>query len=291
MQRINSPSAGLFSFPVSPIDINVTSWFIFRPARNPVPIESSAMFTVKQLSSLAGVTPRTLHHYDQIGLLKPSQIGENGYRYYGEDAALRLQQILFYRELDLPLEEIKNIMGRRDFDLIAALESHKTELARRIRRLEQLIGTVDGTIASLKGQKIMNNKQIFSGFTPEEEERYALEAEQMYDPETVRESNRKWKAYGKEKQQAILAEGKQIYVEMIAAMPKGANSPEAQALVERWRGHMDYFWTPNLEQLRGIANGYVDDPRFKENFDAMHPGLAGFMREAVEEYVKRKNKK
>lgn len=243
------------------------------------------MFTVKQLASLAGVTPRTLHHYDQINLLKPSQIGENGYRYYGEQAALRLQQILFYRELGLPLEDIKKIMGRRDFDVLVALESHKTEIQKRIVRLQRLTETVDNTISYLKGQKIMDNKQIFSGFTPEEEERYAREAEQMYDPETVRESNRKWKAYGKEKQQAILAEGKQIYIEMIAAMPKGAGSPDVQALVERWRAHMNYFWTPNLEQLLGLADGYVNDPRFRATYDAMDPKLAEFMRDAVRLYV------
>ena len=243
------------------------------------------MFTVKQLSTLAGVTPRTLHHYDQIGLLKPSRIGENGYRYYGEDAALCLQQILFYREMGLPLDNIKKIMGRRDFDVLAALESHKTEIGRRIKRLELLVETVDNTISYLKGQKIMDNKQIFSGFTPEEEEKYAREAEEMYDPETVRESNRKWKAYGKEKQQAILAESKDIYIEMIAAMPKGAGAPEVQDLVERWRAHMDYFWTPNLEQLLGLADGYVNDPRFRATYDAMDPKLAEFMNEAVKIYV------
>ena len=110
------------------------------------------MFTVKQLSSLAGVTPRTLHHYDQIGLLKPSQVGENGYRYYGEESLLRLQQILFYRELDLPLDEIRKIMGRRDFDALAALENHKQELEKRIESLLGLIETVDNTILHLKGQ-------------------------------------------------------------------------------------------------------------------------------------------
>jgi hypothetical protein len=131
----------------------------------------------------------------------------------------------------------------------------------------------------------MTTDKIFAGFTPEEEERYAREAEQMYDPETVRESNRKWKSYGKDRQQAILAEGKQVYEDMIAVMPQGAASPEAQACVERWRKHMDYFWTPNLEQLVGLAQGYNTDPRFKANFDAMHPDLAAFMLEAVEIYV------
>ena len=131
----------------------------------------------------------------------------------------------------------------------------------------------------------MSEKQYFEGFTEEEQEKYALEAEQMYDPETVRESNRKWKAYSAAKKEAIMAEGNAIHVDLIAAMPKGADSPEAQGIVERWRKHMDYFWTPNLDQLLGLANGYNDDPRFKANFDKMHPQLAEFMREAVKVYV------
>jgi DNA-binding transcriptional MerR regulator len=243
------------------------------------------MFTVKQLSRLAGVTPRTLHHYDAIGLLKPSRIGDNGYRYYGEESLLRLQQILFYRELDMPLDEVKKIMGRRDFDVLAALQSHKDALNKQVARLDRLIHTVDKTINHLKGKNIMSDKAYFEGFSEEEQEKYALEAEQLYDPETVRESNRKWKAYSAAKKEAILAEGNAVYVDMVAAMPKGAGSREVQAIVERWRKHMDYFWTPNLDQLLALADGYNDGPRFKANFDKIHPKLAGFMRDAVKAYV------
>jgi MerR family transcriptional regulator, thiopeptide resistance regulator len=246
------------------------------------------MFTVKQLSQMAGVTPRTLHHYDDIGLLKPSRVGDNGYRYYGEEALLKLQQILFYRELDFPLDDIKKIMGRRDFDVLGALQSHKEALQKQTMRLERLLATVDNTIQHLKGEKLMSQKGLFEGFSEEEQEKYALEAEQLYDPETVRESNRKWKTYSAAKKEAILAEGKVVYVDMIAAMPKGASSAEVQAIVERWRKHMDYFWIPNLEQLLSLANGYIDDPRFKANFDKMHPQLAEFMVEAVTVYVERK---
>ncbi len=234
---------------------------------------------------MAGVTPRTLHHYDEIGLLKPSHVGDNGYRYYGEEALLKLQQILFYRELDFPLDDIKKIMGRRDFDVLGALQSHKDALQKQAARLNRLLATVDNTIHHLKGEKIMSQKSLFEGFSEEEQEKYALEAEQLYDPETVRESNRKWKAYSAAKKEAIMAEGKQVYQDMIAAMPKGASSAEVQSIVERWRKHMDYFWTPNLEQLLGLANGYNDDPRFKANFDKMHPKLAEFMLEAVKVYV------
>src|SRR5690349_10522734 len=169
------------------------------------------MFTVKQLSRMAGVTPRTLHHYDYIGLLKPSRVGDNGYRYYGEDALLRLQQILFYREMDMPLDDIRKIMGRRDFDVQKALESHKESLSKQIERLNRLLGTVDNTINHLKGRKIMNDNKFFEGFSEEEQEKYSLEAEQLYDAESVRESNRKWKSYPAAKKEAIMAEGSVIY--------------------------------------------------------------------------------
>ena len=246
------------------------------------------MYTVKQLSKLAGVTPRTLHHYDEIGLLKPTRVGENGYRYYGEEALLRLQQILFYRELDLPLEDIKKIMGRRDFDVMGALYGHKEALQKQIQRLNRLLETVDCTIHHLKGNVPMSEKDFFEGFSEEEQEKYALEAEKLYDPETVRESNRKWKSYSAARKEQIMSEGKAVYQDMIAAMPKGADSPEVQAIVERWRKHMDYFWTPNLDQLLALANGYNDEPRFKANFDKMHPRLAEFTRDAVQVYVEKK---
>ena len=237
---------------------------------------------------MAGITPRTLHHYDDIGLLKPSRIGDNGYRYYGEEALLKLQQILFYRELDFPLGDIRKIMGRRDFDVLGALQNHKDALQKQAARLNRLLVTVDNTIQHLKGEKLMSQKGLFEGFSEKDQEKYAQEAEKMYDPETVRESNRKWKSYSAVEQEAIMAEGKAIYVDVIAAMPKGASSAEVQSIVEHWRKHMDYFWTPNLEQLIGLANGYNDDPRFKANFDKMHPQLAEFMLEAVKVYVEKR---
>ncbi len=243
------------------------------------------MYTVKQLSDLAGVTPRTLHHYDEIGLLKPSSVGDNGYRYYGEENLIQLQQILFYRELGLGLDEIKRILHRPDFDVLAALREHRLALGQKVERLNRLIETVDDTILYLKGDIPMDTKQIFNGFSEEEVKQYVEEAEQLYDPDTVRESYRKWKSYSADEKQRILDEGGQVYTDMAAVMDKGASSPEAQACVERWRAHMDYFWTPNLEQLLALAGGYVDDPRFRATFDKIHPELAVFMKDAVGVYV------
>jgi DNA-binding transcriptional MerR regulator len=248
------------------------------------------MLTVKQLSKMAGITPRTLHYYDEIGLLKPSQVGANGYRYYEQEALLRLQQILLYRELDLPLERIKEIVGRRDFDVLSALESHRQKLLQCIAHMERLIVTVDDTISHLKGQKEMDTKQFFEGFSDEQQAEYEKEAMQLYDPETVKAANRKWKNYTEAEKQRIGEEGNAIYQDMLLAMPKGASSPEAQACVERWRHHIEYFWIPNDEQLLGLVDGYNDDPRFKANFDKIHPDLAAFMRAAVNVYVDRRKR-
>jgi len=248
------------------------------------------MFTVKQLSGLAGVTPRTLHHYDAIGLLKPSAVGENGYRYYADEALLRLQQILFYRELDLPLEQIKQIMGRRDFDLLAALESHRAELGKRIERLQRLVQTVDSTLEHLKGATQMSNRQLFAAFTEEQQAGYEKEIAGKYDPATVKASQRKWKSYSAADKQRIADEGNAAYESILAAMPKGPASPEAQAGVERWRRHLEYFWLPDDDQLVDLAEMYNDDPRFKTSFDKLDPRLAAFMREAVKVYVERRKK-
>ncbi len=246
------------------------------------------MYTVKQLSNMAGISVRTLHYYDEMGLLKPSEVGENGYRYYGDSALIRLQQILFYKELDLSLDEIKRIVASPDFDVMRALEVHKQALGQRIERLNRLIDTVDNTILQLKGKKIMSKKSLFSGFTEEEEKKYSAEAEQMYDPVIVKASQKKWKSYTKEEKQRIADEGDAAYEAIAAAIPFGAASPQAQAGVELWRKQMDYFWTPNLDQLAGLAELYNSDPRFKANFDKIDPKLAEFIREAVGVYVKSK---
>lgn len=245
------------------------------------------MYTVNELSKLAGVTPRTLRYYDAIGLLKPSRIGDNRYRYYGEEGLIRLQQILFYRELDMRLAEIKKIMGRRDFKVIKALEGHKQELGRRIVRLEHLLRTVDETILHLKGKKEMSKKRMFEAFSEDKQKKVEKIAMKRYDPSIVKASGEKWRAYTPAKKQRIVDEGNRVYADLIAAMPKGASSPEVQTIVERWRKHMDYFWTPNLGQLLGLAEMYNTSPDFKANFDKIHPNLAAFMREAVKVYVER----
>jgi len=236
------------------------------------------------------VTVRTLHHYDQIASLEPSSIGTNGYRYYGEEALYRLQQILFYRELDMPLKQINRIVTRRDFDILAALRSHRSALDAEATRIRRLIRTIDVTTQHLKGEAAMSDKQLFGSFGDAEQQEMAEEAARRWDSETVRASNAQWNRYPAEKKQRIMQEGNALYMDLIEAMTQGAASPEVQAIIARWHTHLQYFWSPNDEQLLGLADLYNEDPRFRANYEAMKPGLAEFMRGAVQMYVKNRKK-
>ena len=161
-------------------------------------VYTNRMYSIQQLAKMAGITRRTLHYYDEIGLLKPSRVGENGYRYYGEDAVLRLQQILFYRELELPLEQIRLILADPNFDPQQALKGHKAEIQKRIQRLERLIQTVDHTINHLRGEQTMDDQQLFDVFNEDQQAEYQKEAQQLYDAATVRASYQRWNRYTKE---------------------------------------------------------------------------------------------
>ena len=129
-------------------------------------------YTVKKLAQLSGVSIRTLHFYDEIGLLKPAYYGENNYRYYEEEQLLLLQQILFFRELGFQLSDIQRMISSQDFDKISTLESHREILANNLNQTQELIKTVDKTIEHLRGKQTMKLDDIFHGFTPEKQKLY-----------------------------------------------------------------------------------------------------------------------
>jgi DNA-binding transcriptional MerR regulator len=122
-------------------------------------------YTVHELARLSGLSVRALHHYDEIGLLKPAFIGENRYRYYGRDELLRLQQILFHRELGLPLQQIAALLDEPGFDRIAALKQHRARLQAEAKRYRQLVTTIDRTIADLEGDSAMDSAGLYKGFS------------------------------------------------------------------------------------------------------------------------------
>jgi DNA-binding transcriptional MerR regulator len=242
------------------------------------------VYTVKQLSDLANVSVRTLHYYDQIGLFEPSRVGENGYRYYDDAAVFRLQQILFFRELGLSLKDIKAVLDRPGFDRLAALRTHRKALQDRVARLNALIQTVDRTILHITDEVVMSKRQLFNGFSKEDEERYAQEAREQYGAEEVDASYARWNSYDEQKKEQIMAEGQAIYTGAVAAMEHGPASPQAQQVMARWHQHMRYFYEPSVERLRGLGQLYVEHPEFAANFRALHPELSEFLREAITHY-------
>ena len=245
-------------------------------------------FTVKQLAKLAGVSARTLHHYDQIGLLTPSRDPSNGYRIYERPALLRLQQILFLRELGLSLEQIRDVIDRPEFDLLEALEQHRSALRERQVRLERLSQTVERTISYLKGKIEMEGKEFFEGFSEEKQKEYEAEARRRWGEKEVKESQRRWASYTPEKKRQVMEEARDIYLSIVEAMPYGPGSSQAQEGVARWHQNMRYFYEPTQEVLLGLSQGYVEDPEFNATFQRIHPDLAGFMREAVKIYCQKK---
>lgn len=242
-------------------------------------------YTVKQLADLAGVTPRTLHYYDEIGLLRPTSVAANGYRYYDEVAVLRLQQILFYRELGLSLEDIRAILDSPSFDVSAALRQHRAALFGRVERLNRLISTIDNTILFLEGAIVMNDKELFTGFDEETQARYEQEAAEMYDPEIVRESNKRWRAYSDEEKADIMAQGSAIYRELAGLIGRAPDDPAVQQLIGRWHQHMRAFYEPSPQILRGLGEAYETNPEFSRLYTAIHPDLPAFLHKAIDRYV------
>ena len=243
------------------------------------------MYTVKQISDLAGVSNRTLHYYDEIGLLKPTRVGDNNYRYYDEAALLRLQQILFYREMDLELEQIRLILDEPGFDLVSALQKHRQALEKKTTRARNLIKTVDATIMHLLGEVKMSKKNIFEGFSEEKQKEYEEQAKQEWGKENVERSIKLWNSYSEERKQEIMQEGSQVYLDLIANMEKGPKSETVQQILVRWHEHLHYFYEPSLEVLRGLGTMYDDHPDFNATFTAMHPDLPPFLKEAINFYV------
>ncbi|MEP7284916.1 MAG: MerR family transcriptional regulator [Chloroflexota bacterium] len=245
------------------------------------------MYTVKQLSDLAQVSVRTLHYYDEIGLQRPAQVGANGYRYYNDADLLRLQQILFYREVGLELTQIKDILDRPDFDLLVALQSHRAVLQEKINRLEKLVSTVDSTIMDLVGAVKMSKKKLFEAFSEEKQKDYERLIRLEYGPTIVNESIKLWSSYTQAEKDKVLDEGNQIYGELVTAIEAGksAQSGDVQGILERWHKHIHYFYEPTLDILRGLGELYNSSPDFIANFEKLHPDLPTYLQEAITQYV------
>lgn len=238
---------------------------------------------IKEFAKLTGVTVRALHYYDEIGLLKPSSVDEqNGYRFYDERCLERMQEILFYRELDFPLKEIRTILSSPEYDKNAALKGQKRLLMLKKERLERLISALDD---AMKGEKITMNAFDNSEFEAQRE-KYAAEAKEKWG-ETSAYKEFAEKNYTKEQQTEAFS-GMESLMSEFAKCKNGGASPDsekAQALVKKWQDFItDNFYTCTKEILSGLGEMYAADERFMANIDKHGDGTAEFMRDAIRAY-------
>ncbi|NTU98861.1 MerR family transcriptional regulator [Candidatus Falkowbacteria bacterium] len=252
---------------------------------------NNKFYTIKQLATLAGVSVRTLHYYDQIGLLRPDHLKKNRYRQYGEHDLLELQQIMFFRELDFPLEEIKEIIRSPDFDLISALLEQKKLILIKKKRFGELAKTIDLTINKINKEKNMQDKDLYEAFSEEEGQKYAAEAKERWgNAAAYKQSQERVKKMSKEDWQRISKENEELMSLLVANMDNGVGSQEVQELIARHYEGLRHFYEPTLKMYGGLGEMYVSDPRFTAYYEKYAKGLAIFMRDAIAIFCKRKNK-
>lgn len=245
-------------------------------------------YSVQQLAKLAGVTVRTLHHYDQIGLLKPMLVEKNGYRKYGQTELLKLQQILFFREMDFPLEEIARIIGAPGFDLRSALIDQRQMLELKKKRLNGLIKTIDRTIKSLNQEITMEDLELYGAFSKEEMEAYAAEAKERWGKTNAyKQSQERVNKMGKEGLKKVLEESSKITLELAAHIDRDPADKVVQAIVAKHYQWLHAFYDPDLEMYRNLGEMYSADSRFAANYEKVKPGLAKFFTEAIKVFCDR----
>ena len=244
-------------------------------------------YTVKKLAEISKVSIRTLHFYDEIGLLKPAYLGSNGYRFYEEEQLLILQQILFYRELGFEFKQIHKILKSRDFDKIAALISHRQVLLKNVEKTKDLITTIDKTIAHLKGTKKMKDKEMYHGFSKEKQAEYLtyLKNRLGSDHPSFAESEKNVKSWTQEAWEKSDKQFNSICAELAKLKEKHfpCSSPEVQTIIRRHCLWLKDFWTPNRQSYIGLGQLYVE-LEWKKVFgphDHHHPHLAQFLAEAM----------
>lgn len=244
-------------------------------------------YTVKKLAELAGVSPRTLRYYDEIELLKPARINSSGYRIYGQNEVDKLQQILFYRELGLRLENIRNIITSPDFNELRALKEHHEKLLEKRKQLELLIKNVEKTVTSKERSIKMSDREKFQGFKKtlidNNEKKYGKEIREKYGDEAINKSNDRIMNMTQKEHDEITKLSNEVIETLDAAFktgnPAGELAQKAADLHRRW---LSFYWDSYTKEAHAnIAQMYVDDERFKAYYDKKQSGTAEFLRDAV----------
>lgn len=250
-------------------------------------------YTVSELAELAGVSVRTLHHYDRTGLLVPGRRSRSGYRLYGDEELRRLQQILLFRELDFPLGEIRRILDRPGYDPAEALEAHRGILREKGERIARLLDLLDRTIAQMRGETTMlTDKELYEGFSEERIEAMKEEARRRWGRDRVDESHRRVAALGKEEFARIKAAGEALEARFAAAFRAGEapGSERTREICRGWEAHIGNFYEPGPDILEGLGRLYAEPGPFRDRYEALAPGLADYLQEALALYAASRRK-
>lgn len=250
-------------------------------------------FTIRQVARLAGVSVRMLHHYDRIGLLTPGRAA-NGYRLYGTEALLRLQQILLHRELGIPLAEIGAIIDASGFDRITALMGQREKLAAEAQRFARLVETIDRTIAALKGELEMDEKELYGGISPDNQAEYEAWLVDRYGgdmPQRIAESRKAYAQMAAEQQQAAMRELADVESALAEAMQRGipADVRVLDPLLARHRAWVGLMWGRACppEAFAGLADLHLAHPDFVARYEAIAPGFSDYHAAAMKAYAAR----
>lgn len=243
-------------------------------------------FKVKEVADLVGISVRTLHHYDHIGLLSPEETTNAGYRLYSDEDLEILQQILFYRELGFSLKKIKEIIESPSFDREVTLLEQRQMLLQKRRQLDQMIHTINQTIQHTKGEINMSNKEKFAGFNFSENP-YEQEARERWGDKVVDQSNRKIENMSKEEQKTMEEQMNAIYNKLAILRHSSPSSDEAQEVIKEWYDFLNNNFNHHysLKAFKQLGQMYVADERFTKNIDQFGEGLATFMCDAMAIYA------
>ena len=248
------------------------------------------MRTVGEVARLAGVTVRTLHHYDDIGLVRPSGRTDAGYRLYDDGDLARLQTVLFYRELGFALDDIRTVMSAPDFDRGDALREQRKLLEAEVHRLQRMLDALDDAITAHEEGAPMSDEAMFEVFG-EQQRALQREAEQRWgETDAYRQSRARTAGYTKQDWQDVKAEGERIMDGIAAVYRSGAaaDSTAAMDAVEAHRRQIsERFYDCSHELQVGLAEMYVQDPRFTATYEAVEPGLAVWVRDAIRANARR----
>lgn len=248
-------------------------------------------YTINALAKLSGVTVRTLRFYDEIGLLRPAYIADNGYRYYQKKQLLLLQQILFFRELGFELKDIQKVLKQNDFDRCQALKIHKKILRSKIERIAELIKTINNTIKYLEEKKTMQEKDIFHGFNPEIQASYELYLIECFGAkvkERIAQSHQNIKEWKRSDWEMASQEFALICVDLTDLLEKKypVESKDVQSVIKRHYDWIKKFWMPNKESYEDLAQMYTAK-EWEKTFITYHPQLAEYLSDAMKLFARK----